>query len=185
MPTIVTHGYVAALLGKGFGAGRMPLRFWVLSVLCAILPDADVIGFPLGIRYEDMLGHRGLSHSLFFAVIVSSIVAFLAFPQIPRRWTRGLLFFYFFIVTASHGVLDAMTNGGLGVAFFAPMSRTRYFFSFRPIEVSPIGLSFFGARGLDVIRSEFLWVCAPAAVIAGITALLRKLRRPRAEPKTE
>nr|HRC76832.1 rhodanese-like domain-containing protein [Kouleothrix sp.] len=32
-----------------------------------------------------------------------------------------------------HGVLDAMTDGGLGVAFFAPFSATRYFFPFRPI----------------------------------------------------
>jgi membrane-bound metal-dependent hydrolase YbcI (DUF457 family) len=60
-------------------------------------------------------------------------------------------------VTASHGVLDAMTDGGLGIAFFAPFDNTRYFFPFRPVKVSPIGLSFFSARGLDVIWSELLW----------------------------
>jgi inner membrane protein len=175
MPTIVTHSFIAALLGKSFAAGHLPARFWFLSVLCSILPDADVLGFPLGIGYEDMLGHRGLSHSLAFALVLSLIVAFLAFPRLPQGWTRLLLVSYFFVVTASHGALDAMTDGGLGVAFFAPFDNTRYFFPFRPIKVSPIGLSFFSARGLDVIWSELLWVCIPAATIAGALLLCRKL----------
>jgi inner membrane protein len=176
MPTIVTHGFIAALLGKSYAAGRMPARFWFLSVLCSILPDADVVGFRLGIGYEEILGHRGLSHSLVFALVLSLIVAFLAFPRLPQRWTRSLVFSYFFAVTSSHGVLDAMTDGGLGIAFFAPFDHTRYFFPFRPIKVSPIGLSFFSARGLDVIWSEFLWVCIPATIIAGALLGLRKRR---------
>jgi inner membrane protein len=185
MPTIVTHGFVATLLGRSLAAGRMPARFWFLSVLCSILPDADVLGFPLGISYHDVLGHRGLSHSLVFAFVLSSIVSFLALPQVSQRWTRLLLVSYFFVVTASHGILDAMTDGGLGVAFFAPFDDTRYFFPFRPIKVSPIGLSFFSARGLDVIWSEFLWVCIPGTIIAAAVFSLRKLRRLRASPAAE
>jgi inner membrane protein len=171
MSTIVTHAFVATSLGKGIAVGRMPARFWILSALFSVLPDIDVLGFPLGIRYEDMLGHRGFSHSLFFAFVLSCILAFLTL----ERWTRFLLFSYFFAVTASHGALDAMTDGGLGIAFFAPFDNTRYFFSFRPIKVSPIGLSFFSAPGLDVIWSELLWACFPAAIIAGAALLYRKL----------
>jgi inner membrane protein len=180
MPTIVTHGFVAALLGKSLAAGRLPARFWFLSVLSSILPDADVLGFPLGIGYGDVLGHRGLTHSLAFAFVLSLIVAFLVFPRLPKKWTRFLLICYFFVVTASHGALDAMTDGGLGVAFFAPFDDTRYFFPFRPIKVSPIGLSFFSARGLDVLWSELFWVCIPATIVAGAILLCRKLWRPHA-----
>jgi inner membrane protein len=185
MPTILTHGFVSALLGKSFAVNRVPARFWFLWVLCSILPDTDVLGFPLGISYEDVLGHRGFSHSLVFALVLSLIVSFLAFPRVPQRWTRFLLFCYFFVVTASHGLLDAMTDGGLGVAFFAPFDDTRYFLPFRPIKVSPIGLSFFSARGLDVIWSEFLWVCVPGTIIAAAFFSLRKLRRLRASPAAE
>ena len=96
-----------------------------------------------------------------------------------------LLFCYFFVVTASHGILDAMTDGGLGVAFFAPFDDTRYFFPFRPIKVSPIGLSFFSDRGLDVIGSELLWVWIPGIVIATTVLSLRKLRRLRASSGAE
>jgi inner membrane protein len=72
---------------------------------------------------------------------------------------------YFFLITISHGCLDALTDGGLGVAFFAPLDQTRYFFPWRPIEVSPIGLDFFSARGLTVIESELLWIWIPALTI--------------------
>lgn len=185
MPTIVTHSYVAALFGRSVAGGRMPARLWFLSVLCSILPDADVLGFPLGIGYADPLGHRGLSHSLVFAVVLGLVISFLAFPRVPQRWTRFLLSSYLFVVTASHGILDAMTDGGMGVAFFAPFDDTRYFFPFRPIKVSPIGLSFFSARGLDVIWSEFLWVFIPGTIIAAAVLSLRGLRRPRAGPAAE
>ena len=185
MPTIVTHGFVATLLGKSFAAGRMPARFWFLSVLCSIVPDADIVGFRLGISYEDLLGHRGLSHSLVFALALSLIVVFLAFPRLPKGWTRLLLISYFFVVTVSHGVLDAMTDGGRGIAFFAPFDDTRYFFPFRPIKVSPIGLSAFSARALDVIWSEFLWVWIPGTVIAGAIVVYRRRRRSHARAATE
>src|SRR5262249_59805525 len=101
-----------------------------------------------------------------------------------KGWTRFLLFSYFFAVTTSHGILDAMTDGGLGIAFFAPFDDTRYFLPFRPIKVSPIGLSFFSARGLDVIRSEFLWVCLPPAIIVGAVLLRHKLQRVHASRAT-
>ena len=177
MPTVVTHGIVAVLLGKGFATGRMSARFWALSVLCSVLPDADVLGFRFGIGYGDILGHRGLSHSLVFALVLSLVVAFLVLPRLPQRWSRFLVFLYFFIVTTSHGILDAMTDGGLGIAFFAPFDDTRYFFPFRAIKVSPIGLSFFSARGIDVLWSEFFWVCIPAAIIAGAVFFCRRVGR--------
>jgi inner membrane protein len=99
MPTVMTHGFVAALLGKTFVARRMEARFWLFSVLCSILPDADVIGFSFGVRYEDMLGHRGLSHSLFFALAASLAVTFLGFSPPPRRRSSLRLLCYFFAVT--------------------------------------------------------------------------------------
>jgi inner membrane protein len=182
MPTIVTHGIVAGLIGKCFAADRMPARFWYLSVLCSILPDADVLGFQFGVSYGDMLGHRGLTHSLVFALVVGLIVAFLAFARPPQGWTRILLCCYFFGVTASHGILDAMTDGGRGIAFFAPFDDTRHFLPFRPIRVSPIGLAFLSTRGLAVLRSEFLWVWIPAIIVAGATLMIRRLRRPHARP---
>ena len=83
-----------------------------------------------------------------------------------RLWT------YLFLATASHGLLDAMTDGGLGVAFFSPFNNHRYFLPWRPIRVSPIGVSrFFSDRGLEVLSSELLWIWLPSALLAALAWL--------------
>ena len=71
MPTIITHSFIAGAFGKIYATNKMPFHFWLLSIVCSCLPDADVIGFSYGIKYSDMLGHRGFSHSLTFAFIIS------------------------------------------------------------------------------------------------------------------
>ncbi len=155
----------------------MPWRFWWLSAVCAVVPDVDVVGFAFGLRYGDMLGHRGLTHSLAFALLLALLVVWFAFHEV-RRLSRGwwMLVAYFFVVTASHGVLDALTNGGLGVAFFAPFSATRYFFPWRPVEVSPIGIApFISQRGLEVIMSEIVWLWLPAIALVVCAWSYRKL----------
>jgi len=86
-----------------------------------------------------------------------------------------------FAATASHGLLDAFTNGGLGVAFFAPFDSARYFFPFRPIAVSPIGIArFFTRRGAEVLLSEIEWVWTLSAVLL-VAARVVRCRGPLAE----
>jgi inner membrane protein len=59
----------------------------------------------------------------------------------------------------SHGVLDAMTDGGLGVGFFIPFSDERYFFPLRPIPVSPLSIeSFFTSFGWSILKAELLFI---------------------------
>jgi len=179
MPTIISHGVAALALGKCYATKRMIVRFWVLAVICAALPDADVIGFGFGIRYDDLLGHRGFTHSLFFALIIGFLVVLIGFRNIKAfssQWWS--LVACFFVITASHGILDAMTNGGLGIAFFSPFSNARYFFPWRPIEVSPLGIDqFLGARGVAVMLSEIKWIWIPSGLVILIATFARRLFR--------
>ena len=129
----------------------MPRRTWVLAAVCTVVPDLDVLGLRLGIPYRDMLGHRGISHSIAFAALFALVVTWLAFRDARFDGRRVRLWILFFLATASHGVLDAMTTGGGGIAFFAPFSAERYFLPWRPIEVSPIGIRrFLSPRGASV-----------------------------------
>lgn len=178
MATIISHSIAALAVGKVFPLQPKPAKFWVLTAVLAALPDADVIGFSFGVRYGDMLGHRGFTHSLAFAVLFACLVVLLGFGDIAAFSTRWFkLVTYFAVVIASHGILDAMTNGGLGVAFFAPFNNERYFFPWRPIEVSPIGLEpFFSSRGLQVIISEIEWIWIPSALLVTLVAISRRLR---------
>lgn len=120
MASAISHAVAALSLGTVFRQPHSPWRFWLLGVVCAVVPDVDVIGFRLGVHYGDLLGHRGLTHSLPFAVLLSVVVARCAVPRGCQAVNRQVLLLYLFVATASHGVLDAMTNGGLGVAFFSP-----------------------------------------------------------------
>jgi inner membrane protein len=148
----------------------------VLGAAVAALPDLDSIGLRFGIAYGDMLGHRGLTHSLAFAAVLAAVLTFAAFPSGTTPLSPGRLWLYFFLATASHGVLDALTNGGLGVAFFAPFHNDRYFFPVTPVEVSPISIrAFFSARGARVLASELTWIWLPTiAATAAILWLRRK-----------
>jgi inner membrane protein len=134
-----------------------------------MIPDLDVVGFRFGIHYGDFWGHRGFTHSLLFAALLAAAALVLGFSSGAPAFSRFLLWAYLFLLTASHGVLDAMTDGGLGVAFFAPFTNSRYFFRWTPIRVSPIGISnFLSARGLAVVRSELMWIWLPTAVLAAV-----------------
>ena len=65
------------------------------------------------------------------------------------------------------------------MAFFAPFDPTRYFFPWRPIEVSPIGVGFFSARGLSTLTSEVFWVWLPTAALVAAGEGVRWLFRRR------
>jgi len=166
VPTVLTHAVSGIALGGTFRGSAS--RVWFAGALCAALPDVDVIGFRFGIQYGDLLGHRGLTHSLAFAAVLAALVA-AVFPDGGPGWSRRALWLYLFVASASHGCLDALTDGGLGVAFFSPFSNARYFFPVRPIRVSPIGLrAFVSGDGLAVLASEVRWVWVPSAVLMAI-----------------
>ena len=179
MASAFSHILVALALGQGQPWARWPFKFWGLSILCSVLPDVDVVGLALGIPYEHMLGHRGLTHSLTFALVMSLLVVRTGFPSVYLgSWIWWSLVTHFFLVTASHGVLDALTNGGLGIAFFAPFDNSRYFFPWTPLKVSPIGISeFFTTYGVEVLMSELVWVGLPVGVVLiGLTVLRWRLK---------
>jgi inner membrane protein len=141
-------------------------RLLFASILLPILPDADALLTPW-VPYAHPFGHRGFTHSLLFAALAGMATAALA---AGGKWGHSFikLAIFFTAITASHGLFDAMTNGGLGVAFFAPFDNTRYFLPWRPIPVSPMSAAgLMTARGLRVIQWEFalFWLFAIAAAL--------------------
>jgi len=171
--SLVTHPIVPLSLALAAGQKAIPWHLMLLGMLSSMLPDADVIAFRFGIPYGHMLGHRGLSHSLVFAVLLATAIA--VFARFKER--RLAAFLFIFTATASHGVLDALTTGGKGVGFFIPFTDERYFFSIRPILVSPLTAhEFFTARGLTILISEIQAVWLPCAAVAICGFLYRRLK---------
>ena len=150
-----------------------------MFALCQFMPGpaSSQVGFSLGVPYDSLLGHRGITHSFAAAALIgwcASVVCRARADASGRaamaRLTPAGWWAYFTAVTVSHGLLDALTDGGRGIALLAPFSAARLYFPWRPIHVSPIGLRFFSARGLDVALSELRWVWVPCAIAVATAA---------------
>jgi inner membrane protein len=175
MASPFSHAVAALSIGTCFYRPQIPKRVWVAGVLCSVIPDLDAIGFRFAIHYGDFWGHRGFTHSLVFAALLAGVVALTIFWRGGAGIGRFALFAYLFLATASHGVLDAMTDGGLGVAFFSPFDNERYFLPWRPIHVSPIAVHrFFSARGFAILQNEAVWIWVPAILFASLVLTLRR-----------
>src|ERR1700712_110988 len=102
MPSAFSHAAAALGIGAVVFGRRAPARVLALGALFAALPDLDVIGFRFGVRYGDLLGHRGLTHSLLFAAVLAALAAPLVRmeggPRLAKLWA------YLFLATASHGL---------------------------------------------------------------------------------
>lgn len=173
MATPLAHLAVPLTLSAALGGDVVPPGLLALALACAVLPDVDALGLVFGIPYDHPLGHRGLTHSLPFAVVLAAAGALFASQSgVPPTTAFAVLL----ASAASHGLLDAATNGGLGVALFSPFSHRRIFLPWRVIEVSPLRPSaLFSRRGLHVLRSEMRWVWAPCLGLSLLGIVLRTL----------
>jgi inner membrane protein len=181
MPTVFSHAVAGLAIATLTRPGASFRRLALVGALCAAAPDLDVASVWLGVPWGHVLGHRGITHSLPFAAVLAAILVVTVFRGPSWNGRRGGLWLVLFLATASHGVLDAMTNGGSGVGFFAPFDAERHFLPWRPIPVSPMSASrFFTRRGVDIVQAEILLIWLPAALLAIVGAGLRVRRRDRA-----
>lgn len=129
MPSPIAHsvsGYVLTHLPVVKNA--IPSRLWpitpaaaIYSLLVANLPDLDFVGQLLtGLQL-----HRGPSHSLLAALIVSGLLAWLVHRYRPQS-SYGILFSLTFGLYGSHLLLDLFTAGGRGIPLLWPLS-SQYF----------------------------------------------------------
>ena len=155
MPSI---GHIAV----GAAAGRLQAvqespgtrsRAMVLLSAASLAPDADGVSFLLGIPYAAPWGHRGAAHSLTFALAIG-LAAGAAGRAAGLPFLRTAIFGT--AAAASHGLLDSMTDGGLGIALLWPFTNRRFFAPWRPIPVAPIGAGMLSTRGLEVMVVELL-----------------------------
>ena len=169
MASVFGHSIVGVTLIKLFASKQTRLLL-LLAILSTILPDLDVIAFHFDIPYSHPFGHRGFTHSILFAVVWSLLLMWFFGKKDKIVW-----FTVVFLSTNSHGVLDAMTSGGKGIGFFIPFNNNRFFFPFREIKVSPIGIEkFFSEWGMQVIISELKYIFIPCLLLLFVRFIFQK-----------
>jgi inner membrane protein len=161
---------VGAAVGALYQDSRQRRRVITLAAVCAVAPDLDLIGWPLGISPLSLLGHRGLSHSIPFAVLLGLVAATALRPPVTGR-ERTTAAVVLMLATATHSLIDALTTyAPTGPAFWAPFSNQRYRFPWMPLT---------GVGGLHTdFGREALYVCLPALLV--IVAIEWWRRRTRA-----
>ena len=183
MSTTFTHLVVPISMGLALGTRTITPRLIGLGCLLSILPDIDVIGFFNGISYHSPYGHRGFTHSIAFAAVCGGLVTMMH-HKLKAKPIVTFLFAAFSVL--SHGLMDSMTYGGLGIAFYWPLSDNRHFLPWRPLPVPTIGIRhFFTYWGWYVFKTEMFRVWLPLIATAlafwsirsGIR-LLRGVRQP-------
>ena len=172
MASIFGHGLVAYTTTKLLDSKSNRVLLF-LAIVSAIFPDIDVLAFKFGIPYSHPFGHRGFTHSILFALIWSVSLTLCFGKQ------RKLMFsVVLFLSTISHGVLDAITTGGRGVGFFIPFDNSRYFFPYRKILVSPLGIeNFFSEWGMRVILSELKYIGIPCLLLLAVVYVSKYIKR--------
>ena len=162
MPSMIGHGLWGLAVGAGLIRKPFPWRLMGLGLACSMTADLDILGFHLSIPYEHWLGHRGLLHGIMFAVLLA-LGAGALMPRDAAHPKRRIGYFAFFLFCGlSHIALDACSNGGLGVAFFAPFSNRRYFLPWRFMDAVPLSINqLFSLKWIAVITREARTLALP------------------------
>jgi inner membrane protein len=134
--------------------------YWVLAGLLPMVPDFDAFSTA---SYGSPWGHRGVTHSLVFALWLGALAASLTFRYL--RTDFWFLTAVFFAAIASHGLLDALTRGGEKIPFFWP-SAVRLG-NWGPMPVPDIAMDLPNPWRSRAVRAELLWVWLPTALVVG------------------
>jgi inner membrane protein len=158
---------------------HVPRHFWSLSIACSAIADVDLIGFLSGVPYGSFFGHRGFFHSLFFGLVVSIAATGFMFRSAKKASGGWVPYFvFFFLLSASHGLLDALSNGSIGVALLSPFDTTRYFFPWQPISMMRIRV-FLRTWSFAAIKSELLWIWLPSLFVVLVSVTIRMVAKRR------
>ncbi|TAL40214.1 MAG: metal-dependent hydrolase [Alphaproteobacteria bacterium] len=181
MATVFSHIAIPIGMYMALGGTKVPKSLMEAGALATVMADIDCLAFNFGIPYESQWGHRGFTHSIVMALAIGGLWAWRQKEELVKPWD---VFFFTFICAMSHPILDAMTDGGLGIAFFWPFSTERYFLPVNPIPVSPIGPGFASLRGVQVFLTEIILIWIPCLFVGGTGFAIRKLLDKKKNRKT-
>ena len=167
MASIFGHIAASSTLGYSLFPKQTRSTTLLLAGFCAFAPDLDILAFRFSISYESQWGHRGWTHSIFFALVFGTLITLIFKALSPKNTVSYKTGLWLVLSTLSHPLLDMMTNGGRGCALWWPYSTERLFFPVRPILVSPMSVGgFLGEWGARVLLSELIWIGLPCLALA-------------------
>jgi inner membrane protein len=120
----LTHIVLGACVGELLAGKKMGRKAMLWGAASQSLPDIDFVAGLWSSPAEDLLAHRGFTHSFLFILLLTPLLSLLA-----KRWSRSSLvtltnwFIFFGAQMAIHVLIDVMNAYGTG--WFEPFSHAR------------------------------------------------------------
>lgn len=120
----ITHLAIGALIGEAYASKRLGRRALLFGAIYQSIPDVDFIAASFLSTTENILVHRGFTHSFLFAILITIIISFFA-----NRWrkVKGFGFSNWMVFVgveiSVHLFLDSLNSYGVG--WFEPFSHLR------------------------------------------------------------
>ncbi|NOT76315.1 MAG: metal-dependent hydrolase [Cyclobacteriaceae bacterium] len=150
----ITHIVLGACIGEAVAGKELGKRAMLLGAIAQSIPDIDFL-LSIWLRpVDNLLAHRGFTHSIFFGLIICTLAGWIA-----SRYSKGngITFsrwvFFFSLEFGIHLLLDGCNNYGVG--WFEPFSHQRIAFNILyvadPFFSVWLGIGF---AGLLLLRSD-------------------------------
>ncbi len=120
----LTHIAIGAIIGEVYAGKSLGRRAMLLGALYQSIPDMDFLGSFFLSPTENLLAHRGLTHSFFFGIIITTAISFFACRK-KRNASFGFNNWRLFVglEILVHLILDGFNAYGVG--WFEPFSHQR------------------------------------------------------------
>lgn len=124
----LTHIALGACMGEAFAGKTVGRKAMLWGVLAQSIPDIDFVAAFWLDTTDNLLAHRGFTHSLLFCLLITPLLAFFAeLWHRPHNISFRRWFFFFGSVIFVHLFTDAFNNYGVG--WFEPFSHYRISFN--------------------------------------------------------
>lgn len=172
---------LGAVVAQAAGHARLGYRAAAVGALAGALPDIDVLFSAGGDYFDQLVLHRGITHSLFFAPVMGPLLGAVVWRLESRRArsggdllpgrASGRLGAWMLVVTLallSHPLLDYLTP--YGTQLLLPFSDARFAVNAMPI-IDPL---YTAMLALGLLAAARLWR-SRAAAVATVTLAVSSL----------
>ena len=124
----LTHLVLGAAIGEAILGKKIGRKAMLWGALADTIPDFDVFASPCFTDAQQLLVHRGITHSFLFLIIMSPLLGWLFskwFTKSEVSWKSWTWLFFWGML--SHVFIDALTAYGTG--WFEPFSSYRVSFN--------------------------------------------------------
>ena len=124
----LTHLVLGAAIGEAVLGKKIGRKAMLWGAIADTIPDFDVFASPCVTHAQQLMVHRGITHSFLFAIVISLLLGWLFNKWFKKtdvnqkEWTL-----LFFLGMLTHVIIDSMTCYGTG--WFEPFSSYRVSFN--------------------------------------------------------